>query len=85
MKTTIDIPEPLYRRVKMQAVQRGVSLRELVLGALERHLLPVPLRPEGTRHFEIDPLGVPRLRRPAADATVVTEEFLGQLREQEGV
>lgn len=85
MKTTIDIPEPLYRKVKMQAVQRGISLRELVLGALETNLRPTPSRPTGASHFTIDPLGVPRLRRPAADGTVVTEEFLGQLREQEGV
>ncbi len=85
MKTTIDIPEPLYRRVKMQAVHRGISLRKLVLGALENNLRPTPSRPVGVSHFEIDPLGVPCLRRPAADATVVTEEFLVQLREQEGV
>jgi len=36
VKTTIDIPEPLYRQVKLQAIHRGVSLRELVLGALEK-------------------------------------------------
>ena len=85
MKTTIDIPEPLYRQVKLQAIHRGVSLRELVIGALEKGLLPTPTRPAGTRHFEIDPSGVPLLRRAAEDCTVVTEEFLGQLREQEGV
>lgn len=85
MKTTIDIPEPLYRKVKMQAVRRGISLRELVLGALERGLQPAPVRAPTAGHFEVDPLGLPRLRRPAADPTVVTEEFLDQLREQEGV
>ena len=69
----------------MQAVHRGISLRELVLGALENNLRPAPSWPVGVSHFEIDPLGVPRLRRPVADVTVVTEEFLGQLREQEGV
>ena len=57
----------------------------LVLGALETNLQPVPQRPAGTHHFEIDPLGLPRLCRPAADRTLVTEEFLDQLREREGV
>jgi len=85
VKTTIDIPEPLYRQVKLQAIHRGISLRALVLGALETNLQPVPPRPAGKRHFEVDPLGVPRLRRAAADRTVVTEEFLDQLREREGV
>jgi len=85
VKTTIDIPEPLYRKVKMQAVHRGISLRELVLGALEKNLRPAQLRPAGARHFEIDALGVPCLRRPAADDTVVNDEFLAQLREQEAV
>lgn len=85
VKTTIDIPEPLYRKVKMQAVQHGVSLRELVLGALEKNLRPVPTRPEGTCHFEVDALGLPRLQRSVSDGTVVTEEFLGDLRDREGV
>jgi hypothetical protein len=38
MKTTIDIPEPLYKRVKIRAVERGQSLRDLVLTSLEREL-----------------------------------------------
>lgn len=38
MKTTIDIPEPLYRKAKIQAVERGTSLKMLVLKALEREL-----------------------------------------------
>lgn len=38
MKTTIEIPEPLYKRAKIRAVERGESLRQLVLGALEHEL-----------------------------------------------
>ncbi len=85
MKTTIDIPEPLYRRAKVHAIQHGVTLRELVLGALQAHLQPAPARPRHEPHFKVDGLGLPCLRRPATDRTRVTEEFLGQLREQEGV
>lgn len=36
MKTTIDIPEPLYKRIKITAVERGQTMRELVLASLER-------------------------------------------------
>ena len=35
MKTTIDIPEPLYRQIKIRAVEQGLTLRELVVHALE--------------------------------------------------
>lgn len=40
MKTTIDIPEPLYRKAKIRAVEQGTSLKALVLKALEYELLP---------------------------------------------
>lgn len=39
MRTTIDIPEPLYRKAKMRAVEKGTSLKALVLKALEHELL----------------------------------------------
>lgn len=38
MKTTIDIPEPLYKEAKIRAVERGQTLREVVVAALERDL-----------------------------------------------
>jgi len=85
MKTTIDIPEPLYRKVKMRALQRGVSLRDLVLGALQDSLRVQVTRSLDQPHFEVDELGIPMLRREKGDATVITNEFIDQLREQEGV
>jgi hypothetical protein len=38
VKTTIDIPEPLYKQAKIRAVERGETLRTLVVRALERDL-----------------------------------------------
>jgi len=38
VKTTIDIPEQLYRRAKIRAVELGSSLKALVLTALEEEL-----------------------------------------------
>ena len=47
MRTTIDIPEPLYQRAKTQAVKQGTSFKALVLKALEHELLPeLPPEPE---------------------------------------
>lgn len=38
MKTTIDIPEPLYKKAKIRAVETGRTLKDLVLASLEREL-----------------------------------------------
>lgn len=38
MKTTIDIPEQLYKKAKIRAVERGQTLKQLVLISLEREL-----------------------------------------------
>ena len=47
MKTTIEIPDPLFRRAKARAAERGQSLRQLVAEALQEKLAartrPAPL------------------------------------------
>ena len=88
MKTTIDIPETLYRKAEEQAAVQGVTLREIVLAALEKDIDPAARsagRAEDEPHFDIDDLGLPRLRRAKDDPAVVTEAFLNQLRKQEGI
>ena len=44
IRTTLDIPAPLYRKLKEQAAQRGCSVRDLLLTGVERVLLS-PQRP----------------------------------------
>jgi hypothetical protein len=44
VKTTIEIPDPLFRRVKSKAAERGQSLREFVAEALHEKLSPNPGR-----------------------------------------
>lgn len=39
IRTTVDIPEPLYRKLKEQAASQGHSVRELVLAGLKKILL----------------------------------------------
>ena len=36
MKTTIDIPEDLYKRVKIRAIERGQTLKQIVITSLEQ-------------------------------------------------
>ena len=39
VRTTVDIPTPLYRKLKEQAAARGSSVRELVLVGVKSVLL----------------------------------------------
>jgi hypothetical protein len=38
MRTTIDVPDELFRRAKQAAAAEGVSLREVMVRALSGHL-----------------------------------------------
>lgn len=60
MRTTLDLPDPLYRRLKLQAAQEGKTLRELIVGYLEEGLRrrvgegsprPLPSVPEAGRRL----------------------------------
>ena len=88
MKTTIDLPDALYRRAKIRAAERGTSLRALLAESLEAHLLeqqaPGPELPQRDR-FRTDERGWPILQRSTGDRRVITDDFINQLRDQEGV
>ena len=51
MKTTIDIPEPLYKKAKIRAVQTGQTLTHLVLVSLSRELEMSPPGAEEGKFF----------------------------------
>jgi hypothetical protein len=42
VKTTIDIPEPLYKKAKILAVERGQTLKQVVLTSLQKELAETP-------------------------------------------
>ena len=42
MRTTIDLPDPLLKRVRKVLAARNMTLRSLVISALERELCPKP-------------------------------------------
>ena len=48
MKTTIDIPDALYKRVRIRAIERGKTLKQFVLASLERELV-APVAGESCR------------------------------------
>ncbi len=49
MKTTIDLPDELFRRAKAVAALRGESLRQLITESLEKELDPARTA-SGVRH-----------------------------------
>ncbi len=88
MKTTVDIPEALYRRAKIRAAEEGTTLRALLLASLTASLdHPIStgdMLPRRER-FEVDERGWPVLKRAPGDATVITDELVNRLRAREGV
>ena len=53
MRTTIDLPDDLYRRIKARAAMRGQKLKEYVTAALRDSLFERPageLRETGTEY-----------------------------------
>lgn len=52
MRTTIDIPDEMYRALKIQAAHEGVAVRQIVLRGIERELEPEVPRPRSQK-FQI--------------------------------
>lgn len=44
MRTTVDIPDPVYRRLKSRAASEGSSAKELILRGVEQVLKEHPRR-----------------------------------------
>ncbi len=88
MKTTVDIPDALYRQAKIRAAEEGTTLRALLLNSLAESLVrPAPAAEALPRRdrFEVDALGWPVLKRAPGDTTVITDELVNRLRELEGI
>jgi hypothetical protein len=46
MKTTIDIPDALYKKAKIRAIERGQTLKDVLLTSLIKELEPSSAAPE---------------------------------------
>jgi hypothetical protein len=76
MKTTLEIPDPLFRRAKSAAAERGIPLRELVSEALADKL-----RAQGTEDKPwLKTFGKLRgLRKETARINRIIEAEFGQI------
>ena len=91
MKTTIELPDPLFRRAKVLAAQRGATLRDLVVEGLQHVTgsggapggVPFALTPEESTIATIGPRGLPVLKRAAgARKAKVTHALVDRLRDE---
>lgn len=51
MKTTLEIPDFLFRRAKSVAAERGIPLRQLVTEAVQEKLRIAPQERPWTKHL----------------------------------
>jgi hypothetical protein len=49
MRTTIEIPDALFRRTKSLAAARGLTLKQFIVTAVEREVEPVRAPPAGKK------------------------------------
>ena len=55
MRTTVDIPDDLYRAIKILAAERGTTVRELILEGLETVMRTKPATRKGPELPETPP------------------------------
>jgi len=73
MKTTLELPDALFRRAKSAAAQRGIAFRELVSEALSEKLTS---RDAGERPWMRSFGGLKTLRKESARIDrIVRQEF----------
>jgi len=54
MRTSLDLPDPLFRHLKARAAMEGSSLRDLVVSVIERGLAAPDVAPQASA-----PTGLP--------------------------
>lgn len=78
VKTTIDLPDPLFRRAKARASERGVSLKAFITSAVQQSLA-TPTRSWSALFASLpdvpgDTLEIVRARVAEADASDVASQ-----------
>lgn len=72
MRTTVDIPDETYRRLKLQAVMEGRSIRQIVLRGIQREI-------EGRMERPVKRLGKPILKSYVPGSIHIDSEHICDL------
>ena len=86
MRTTLDLPDPLFRDLKIKAAAEGVTLKELVTGFVVKGLYATPTPEEKPVR---SPLPTPRKGNghiiPSLTNAEIDEIFLREDMERAGI
>lgn len=63
MRTTVDLPDPLFRELKATAARRGTSLKNVIRAAVE-HEIHKDGRPSRRLKFPLRPSRAPGVLNP---------------------
>ena len=78
MKTTLEIPDPLFRRAKSKAAERGQTLKQLVTEALQEKLAAHADKPQPGEPAWMQGFGeMHRLRRETARIQARIDKHFG--------
>lgn len=77
MKTTVDIPDELYRRVKAKGAMEGKAIRQIAIEMLSRYLAAEPAPAQAPQRAEGDP---PWFGLARAYASKVTRHDIATIR-----
>jgi hypothetical protein len=77
MKTTLEIPDAVFRRAKSKAAERGIPLRQFVTEAVEDKLKTAPAAGQQLWMKHIGKLK--HLRKETARINKIIEEEFGQV------
>jgi hypothetical protein len=83
MRTTIDLPDPLFKKLKARVAMDGVKLREFIAGALETALKPAAT-PEGARKFKPLPV-IKRKGKPGPLMAKLNNDVIAELELQDDI
>jgi len=84
MRTTIDLPDPLFREVKATAARRGMRLKDYVTEALQEKLAKRPTHSEKPwMKFAGIASNDPELAAELKRIERIVDESFGQVEEEE--
>jgi len=86
MRTTLELPDPLFKEVKMRAVQQGVKLKDLLAAYIEAGLRAPQTQENETAPRQNPhplPVGIPRIPGAPFHPALSNAELNAILEEEE--
>jgi hypothetical protein len=85
MRTTLDLPDPLFREAKIRAIQQGVKLKDLINRYIEAGLRGPSLPPAapGPRPRSPIPVAIPKSTDSPTTPILTNAELNAILEEEE--